>query len=190
MSLLVTLVTPLGRMLRNRRPDEALSVRHAPELAAPRAIDLRSAAFEAGGTIPDKHCSLDLGPNVAPELTWSGVPAGTAQLLFVLEDIDVPMKRPALHTIALLPAGLTSLAEGAMKPGNPEVRFVPGERGRVGYFGPRPLPGHGVHRYGFHLYALDQAIPAAQELPGWPAVLAAVRGHVLADGFLEGIKEG
>lgn len=109
MSLLATLVTPLGRLLRNKRADESLSIRHAAELAAPRAIELRSPAFAHGGEIPDRHCSMDLGPNVSPALDWTGVPAGTAQLLFVLEDIDVPISHPALHTIALLPAGTAGL---------------------------------------------------------------------------------
>jgi phosphatidylethanolamine-binding protein (PEBP) family uncharacterized protein len=51
-------------------------------------------------------------------------------------------------------------------------------------------PGHGLHRYGFHLYALDQAIPADQSLTGLDDVPAAVDGHVLADGFLQGVKNG
>jgi hypothetical protein len=190
MNPLVVLITPLGRMLRNKRPDEKLSVRHHPSLAAPRAITLTSPAFADGATIPDRHCSMDLGPNLSPALTWTGVPEGTRQLLFILEDIDVPMSRPGLHTIALLDPATTGIAEGEMKPGHPAIRFIPALRGRQGYFGPRPLPGHGIHRYGFHLYALDQAIPADQPLTGLAEVLAAVNGHVLADGFLEGIKKG
>jgi phosphatidylethanolamine-binding protein (PEBP) family uncharacterized protein len=186
MNPLMHLVTPLGWMLRNKRPDESLSERHHPALSAPRTIDLTSTAFAPGGTIPDRHCSLDLGPNLSPALTWTGVPAGTQQLLFILEDIDVPMSHPALHTIALLDPALTSLADGEMKPGNPAVRFIPATRGRKGYFGPRPLPGHGLHRYGFHLYALDRALP--DPLTGLDDVLAAAAGHVLADGFLEGVK--
>jgi phosphatidylethanolamine-binding protein (PEBP) family uncharacterized protein len=183
------LITPLGMLLRGKRPDESLSVRHHPALSAPRTIELTSAAFAPGGTIPDRHCSLDLGPNVSPALTWSGVPAGTEQLLFILEDIDSPMGRsPALHTIALLDPALTGLPEGEMKPGHPSIRFLPGLRGRLGYFGPRPLPGHGLHRYGFHLYALDRALPDTPA--GFDDVVAAAAGHVLADGFLEGVKKG
>jgi phosphatidylethanolamine-binding protein (PEBP) family uncharacterized protein len=190
MNPLVLLVTPLGRMLRNKRPDEQLSVRHHRSLAAPRTIQLTSPAFASGGTIPDRHCSMDLGPNLSPALNWTGVPAGTLQLLFVLEDIDVPMSRPGLHTIALLDPATTAVAEGALARGNQAIRFIPALRGRQGYFGPRPLPGHGTHRYGFHLYALDQAIPADRALTGIDDVLAAVDGHVLADGFLEGVKTG
>src|SRR5690349_4981149 len=111
MSLLATVLTPLGRLLRGKRPDERLSVRHAPQLAGPGHIELTSPDFAAGGTIPDLHCSMDLGPNVSPELCWTGVPDATAQLLFVMEDIDTPTSRPGLHTIALLPAGTDGLPE-------------------------------------------------------------------------------
>jgi phosphatidylethanolamine-binding protein (PEBP) family uncharacterized protein len=187
MNPLLYLVTPLGWMLRGRRPGESLSVRHHPALAAPRAITLTSPTFPAGGTIPDRNCSLDLGPNLSPALTWTGVPAGTQQLLFILEDVDVPLRRPGLHTIALLDPALTSLAEGEMKAG-PSIRFLPAQRGRQGYFGPRPLPGHGVHHYGFQLYALDRALP--DPLTGLDDVLHAADGHVLAGGFLEGTKRG
>jgi phosphatidylethanolamine-binding protein (PEBP) family uncharacterized protein len=186
MNPLMHLVTPLGWMLRNRRPDESLSVRHNPALAGPRTITLTSTAFTDGGTIPDRQCSMDLGPNLSPPLTWTGVPSGTQQLLFILEDIDVPMSHPALHTIAVFDPALTSLAEGEMKPGHPQIRFIPAQRGNQRYFGPRPLPGHGRHRYGFHLYALDRTLP--DPLPGIDAVLAATPGHVLADAFLEGVK--
>jgi phosphatidylethanolamine-binding protein (PEBP) family uncharacterized protein len=183
MNPLLRLVTPLGYLLRNKRPDLSLSVRNNPALAAPRTIELTSTAFGPGGTIPDRHCSLDMGPNISPALSWRGVPSGTEQLLFILEDIDVPMKRPALHTIAVIDPAVSSFAEGSMTP----VEFLPATRGRKGYFGPRPLPGHGVHRYGFHLYALDRALPPP--LTGVDDVIAAASGHVLADGFLEGIKQ-
>ncbi|WP_275411831.1 YbhB/YbcL family Raf kinase inhibitor-like protein [Winogradskya humida] len=141
--------------------------------------------------MPDRHCSLDLGPNIAPALAWSGIPAGTAQLLFILEDIDVPMTHPGLHTIALLdPATTPGLAEGDLTPDNKAIRYAPCVRGRTGYLGPRPLPGHGLHHYGFHLYALSTPVPADHPLTGLPDVLTAVSGHVLAAAFLEGIKRG
>jgi len=189
MTIVVTGLTPLGWLMRNRRAGDEQSVRRAPELAAPRTIEVSSPAFGHGGTIPDRHCSLDLGPNVSPELRWRGVPAGTKQLLLVIEDIDVPFSRPSLHTVAVLPQGETGLAEGELVSGHPRIRYVPTRGGRTGYFGPRPFPGHGQHRYGFHLYALDEALPA--QLPGQlDRLLSLVGGHVLADGFLEGVRRG
>jgi phosphatidylethanolamine-binding protein (PEBP) family uncharacterized protein len=188
MSVLTTVITPLGWMLRGKRPGEEHSVRRAPELAAPRTIELTSPAFVDGAVIPDRHCSMDLGPNVSPELGWSGVPGGTIQLLLIIEDIDIPAARPGLHTIALFTPGDTGIAEGALTPDNPRFRYVPTRGGRTGYFGPRPLPGHGIHHYGFHLYALDREIPAVPE--NLPDLLSLVRGHVLADGFIEGVRKG
>ena len=67
MSVLATIVTPLGRLLRNRRPDEKLSVRHAPALATIRTIDITAPAFGPGEVIPDRYCSMDRGPNISPE---------------------------------------------------------------------------------------------------------------------------
>jgi phosphatidylethanolamine-binding protein (PEBP) family uncharacterized protein len=133
---------------------------------------------------------MDLGPNISPELRWTGVPERTAQLLLVIEDIDAPRSRPSLHTVALLPPDMTGLAEGELTRDNPAIRYLPATRGRLGYLGPRPLPGHGIHRYGFHLYALDEAVPADRELTGMPDILAAAQGHVLAGGCLEGIRKG
>jgi hypothetical protein len=176
MNPLIQLLSPVGRMLRNKRPDVQYSVRHNKTLAAP-------------GTIPDEHCSADMGPNRSPALSWTGVPPGTQQLLFILEDIDVPQSRPGLHTVALIDSSITAVGEGELKPGHPGARFIPTVMGRKSYYGPRPLPGHGVHHYGFHLYALDQAIPADRTLAGLGDILAMVDGHVLADGFLEGVKE-
>jgi phosphatidylethanolamine-binding protein (PEBP) family uncharacterized protein len=189
MTVLGTILTPLGWLLRNKRSDERFSLRHAPQLAATRAITLTSPAFANGGEIPDRHASMDLGPNISPELHWTGAPAGTAQLLLIMEDIDVPTTRPSLHMIALLDPARTGVDEGALASTNPDIRYVPASRGRTGYVGPRPLPGHGLHHYGFHLYALDQPIPTNPPPAGIDAVLAAAQGHVLADGFLEGIKK-
>lgn len=190
MSVLGTVLTPLGRLLRNKRADERLGVRHAPALAANRTIDITSPAFGPGGVIPDRYCSMDLGPNISPELRWTGVPAGTAQLLLIMEDIDVPTSWPTQHFIALLTPETSGVDEGALVRDNPAIRWVRAAAGRTGYAGPRPLPGHGVHHYGFHLYALDQVIATDRSPNGIAEVLTLVHGHVLADGFLEGIKTG
>jgi Raf kinase inhibitor-like YbhB/YbcL family protein len=190
MKFLVMLLTPLGRALRGRRAAEEHSVRRAPELAAPRSIVLTSTAFAAGGTIPDRHCTLDLGPNVSPELSWTGVPAEARQLLLVIEDIDVPSRRPGIHTAALFAPTIAGFAEGTLTPDNPEVRYLPTRFGRTGYSGPRPFPGHGVHHYGFHVYALDAVLPPERPISALADVLPLVAGHVLASGFLEGVKRG
>jgi phosphatidylethanolamine-binding protein (PEBP) family uncharacterized protein len=190
MTVLGTVLAPLGWALRGRRAGEEHSVRRAPELTAPRSMVVTSTAFAAGGTIPDRHCALDLGPNVSPELSWTGVPLEARQLLLVIEDIDVPSGRPGIHTAALFAPTITGFAEGTLTPDNPDVRYVPTRFGRTGYSGPRPFPGHGVHHYGFHLYALDMVVPPQPPLGEFAEVPPLVAGHVLASGFLEGVKRG
>ncbi|MDQ6636344.1 MAG: YbhB/YbcL family Raf kinase inhibitor-like protein [Candidatus Dormibacteraeota bacterium] len=188
MSLLEIIFTPLGWLLRGKRAGEERCIGHAPQLASDVSIALSSPAFTPGESIPAAYCGGGLGDNISPALTWSGPPAGTAQLLLVMEDVDVPFSHPGLHLIALLDVGATGVREGALNDGAPKVRFVPDRRGRTGYIGPRPLPGHGVHRYRFHLYAIEEAIPATRRLTGFEDVLAAVDGHVLAHGRLEGVR--
>ena len=59
--------------------------------------------------------------------------------------------------------------------------------GHRGYAGPRPIPGHGPHHYRFHVFAIDDTIPDAVTTA--KALLARMRGHVLARGVLTGTYE-
>ncbi|WP_216900158.1 YbhB/YbcL family Raf kinase inhibitor-like protein [Nocardia alni] len=181
------LLLPIGWALRNRHADEAASIAAAPELATGNRITLTSPSFEDGQVIPAKHCGQFIGDEISPALTWSALPEGTTELVFVLEDIDNPRPVPRIHTIAAFAPTEGGLPEGALTPDNPRIRFLPDQRGKAKYFGPRPIPGHGPHRYRFHLYALDTTadfakVTDAQHLP------AALKGHVLASGTLTGTR--
>lgn len=195
----------VGRALRRRRAGEDASCARAPQLAAPATIRLSSPHFADGGPIPLRHSGAGRGDDVSPALEWSGLPEGTAQLLLVMEDCDVPLPRPVLHLVALLepgtggPGEATDRSSGgtggvpdgalAAAAGAPGVRPIPGSGGRVGYHGPRPMAGHGVHHYGFHLYALDARVPDEPARPRLRALLPVVAGHVLAAGHLVGTQE-
>jgi Raf kinase inhibitor-like YbhB/YbcL family protein len=188
MSLAELLVTPLGWMLRGKRSKPERSVQFAQELASPGILTVSSPAFEAGQAIPRRHSGIGRGPNISPELRWSGLPNDTKQLLLIVEDTDVPLDSPIIHLIALLePDSTHGVAEGALTPGNLAAHYVPAFRGWVAYQGPRPLPGHGVHHYGFHLYALDTELDV-QGLNGLAELLPKVAGHVLASGSLVGTQ--
>jgi phosphatidylethanolamine-binding protein (PEBP) family uncharacterized protein len=58
----------------------------------------------------------------------------------------------------------------------------------IGYRGPAPPPGHGVHHYHFRLYALNSelGLPPRQDKE---AVMSAIKGHVLAESELIGTYE-
>jgi len=182
------LLTPLGRAFGGRRADETASLSLAPELATDTRIDVSSPSFADGGEIPAAHCGWLIGANVSPALAWSTLPAGTAELLLVFEDLDSPGTTPRLHSVATLAAGGDGIPEGALVTATPGVRFVSVRGGRPGaYRGPRPLPGHGPHRYRFHLYALDAPLDDA-DLSSIENLLQAADGHVRASGVLLGTR--
>lgn len=189
----------IGKLLKNRRADEALMAWHRPNLAAPEtaaAIEVTSPAFADGASIPTVHAGKRIGgQDRSPELAWTGVPAGAAQLLLVVEDLDSPVKQPFVHCLALLDPALTGLPEGALAAAAPAegVRTLRSAMG-AGYLGPGPIKGHGPHRYVFQLFALGAPVPetvSGSELqktrPG--RALTAVTGPVLGRGKLTGTYE-
>lgn len=186
---LIISLTPLGLvglLLRGKRAGLAHSVRRLPELAVPHTMSLTSPSFGHGAPIPLRHIGIRSGgTNTSPALAWQ-TPAGTRELLLVIEDTDAPTKRPIIHTAALIPATLSSLVEGELIGGNTRLRHIPGYRERTGYHGPGPLPGHGTHHYGFHLFALDRSVPAGIPLASIDDVLPHTQGRVLAHGLLTG----
>jgi phosphatidylethanolamine-binding protein (PEBP) family uncharacterized protein len=175
----------LGKLLRRLRAGEDRSPLTRPEYAGAETIDVTSPAFTNGGAIPQKHAGKGVGDNVSPALQWTGVPADTKQLVLIMDDLDVPMPKPLMHTIAVLEPDIGGLAEGELKPGTTGVRLVKAFGDT--YVGPRPIPGHGPHHYRFLAFALDQAVPDSVVNHG--ALLSAIAGHVLARGVLTGTYE-
>ncbi|MFE3000793.1 YbhB/YbcL family Raf kinase inhibitor-like protein [Nocardia sp. NPDC059246] len=133
-----------------------------------------------------------MGDNVSPPLHWSGVPVEAVELVLIIEDPDAPLRRPVVHGVFTgIDPRITSVQEGALGSNDGEtssIRVGTGSFGRRGYAGPRPVPGHGPHRYVFQLVALDQP-SGLTDGATLPAVLAAVSGHVIARGKLTGRYE-
>jgi phosphatidylethanolamine-binding protein (PEBP) family uncharacterized protein len=115
------------------------------------------------------------------------VPPATRQLVLIIDDVDVPLPRPLLHTVAVIEPGVQDVETGALQPGTSGMRFIPGGLGHRGYAGPRPIPGHGPHRYRFHVLALDEPIP--DHITKAKALLKQITGHVIARGVLTGTYE-
>lgn len=181
------LLTPLGKAFRNRHADEKARISRAAALQTANRISLSSPGFGDGAQIPARHCGWLIGDNISPALSRGALPAGTAGLLLVMEDLNGPGAAPRIHAIAAFPPAAGGLADGALAPDAPGVRFLSGRRGPGRYAGPRPLPGHGPHHYRFHLYALDQRIDLAA-VAGPEQLPAAAGGHVLASGTLTGTR--
>jgi len=144
------------------------------DFAAPDDITVTSTAFGDGD-------------DTSPQLSWTGLPPQTRQVVLIIDDIDVPLPRPLLHTVAVIEPGVQNVDTGALQPGAAGMRFIPGSLGHHGYAGPRPIPGHGPHRYRFRVFALDEQIP--DHLSTAKALLKQMAGHVLARGVLTGTYE-
>lgn len=174
----------IGRLLRSARAGGHRS--RVAGIDIPETIRVTSDAFENGGVIPTKHAGRGVGDNISPALHWSGVPDGTAALALIIEDDDVPLPRPLMHTIAILDREFDHIEEGALQPTRSDIRFIKTPLG-LGYSGPRPIPGHGRHHYRFQLFALGEPVPAAVMTRG--ELLQVIRQCATARGTLTGIYQ-
>ena len=154
------------------------------------SIGVSSLAFADHAPIPARYTAD--GEGLSPPLQWTGVPAGAASLVLLVEDADSPTPSPLVHAIVVgLPAGDGALAEGAMPSADNEGSGL--HVGRNSYLQsawlpPDPPPGHGVHRYAFQLYALRE-VPVFSETPGRDELVDALRVHAMASGLLIGTCE-
>jgi Raf kinase inhibitor-like YbhB/YbcL family protein len=181
----------IGRWVRRMRAGDRHLACNDPQIGASSAdILLSSAAFADGAAIPDRHARVDLGGNLSPPLEWTGVPPWTAELVLVMQDPDAPFPRPLVHLIATgIPGNCGAVGDGYLSPNtNQKIAFGRGSFGRVGYAGPRPLRGHGPHRYVFQIFALASRLRVAA-MADLFATKSARSGFVLAHGRLSGTYE-
>ncbi len=149
---------------------------------------IQSPEFGNNEAIP-KRFSGD-GDDVSPLLTWSGVPEAAKELALICDDPDAPSPEPWVHwVIYRISAGTVGLPESIAKTETltEPAGALQGENswGRIGYGGPAPPPGSGVHHYHFKLYALDTMLNVGPGL-NKGQLLAAMQEHIIAQGELVG----
>jgi Raf kinase inhibitor-like YbhB/YbcL family protein len=183
----MSIESALGRLLRPVRAGDRRLVWNDPRLDAPATQRLSSPAFGEGGPMPPRSAGAGVGDNVSPALEWMGVPAGAAELAIIVQDPDAPLPRPITHLIAYgVDPCSHGAPEGAFEDGRTgSIRLGRGSFGRVGYQGPRPVAGHGPHRYVFQMVALAKPLEFDSS-PDLAAIAAAMAGFVLARGRLTG----
>ncbi|MGH7584339.1 MAG: YbhB/YbcL family Raf kinase inhibitor-like protein [Gemmatimonadales bacterium] len=152
-------------------------------------LTVTSPAFKAMGDIPFENTQYR--GNVFPGLAWSaagGGPAGTVSYAIIMQDPDAQMTdgMPWLHwTMVNIPAEVRALAPGMTSPPAGATNG-PNYRGlKQPYAGPRTPPGP-RHRYHVQVFALDGTLPA-DGAATYDALIAAMRGHVLASGEVVGL---
>jgi len=151
---------------------------------------LESSAYRDGDTMPARFATLQVegGAGASVPLAWGDTPKGTRS--FVIEMIDHhPVAREWLHWLVVdIPAGERAVPEGAsataaMPAGAMELA---NRAGRIGYGGPQPPVGSGVHDYEVTLFALDVPRLGLGRDATLEDVTAAMRGHVLGRASLTG----
>lgn len=151
-----------------------------------------SSAFGHNELIPPRYA----GPadDLSPPLAWTGIPAGTEELVLICDDPDAPVAGGWTHWVMYgLAPSLTKLPEGISRVSKPpEVAATHGINSwpsdNYGYKGPMPPPGHGIHHYHFILFAVDRKLglpPGADKA----TVLAAMDSHIIEQARLTGLFE-
>jgi Raf kinase inhibitor-like YbhB/YbcL family protein len=172
----------------NRLVIALLLIGLGPLIAAcqPAKLVVTSAMFKPGRPIPVKYTCQ--GEDVSPPLKWAGAPAETKSFAVICDDPDAPGGTWVHWVIYNLPSDAPVLSERT-----PKSEFLPKDAvqgansfGNIGYNGPCPPEG-GAHRYFFKVYALDKSFNVKKEQLGKEGLLAAMRGHILAQGQLMGI---
>ena len=150
-------------------------------------LTIESTAFGNNAAIPVRFTGD--GEDLSPQLSWSGMPDSANELALICDDPDAPTPQPWVHwVIYKIPAGTTGLPEKV--PPTKTLNEPAGARqgknswGGIGYRGPAPPRGP-VHHYFFKLYALDTALTVSAGLTK-DQLLAAMEGHILAEGELIG----
>lgn len=116
------------------------------------SLAIASPTIPALAPIPDAHAAD--GGNTAPLLLMAGAPQGTVELAVICHDPDAPLPHGFTHwTVYGIPASASHIDLA-----DPGVREGPNGIGAIGWTGPQPPAGHGVHHYYFWVYALNRRV--------------------------------
>jgi Raf kinase inhibitor-like YbhB/YbcL family protein len=178
----------VGRALRRVRPGvDRFVCRSSVARSALPVIEVTSPTFGDQQPIPARYTAD--GEGISPPVAWGDVPDETRSIALLVEDADSPTPSPLVHAIAWhISRALRELAEGALAPGDHHPSLGLNSFLRQGWLPPDPPPGHGRHRYGFQVFALDHD-PELGVMPGRSTLIRALRGHTLAYGLLIGTYE-
>ena len=147
-----------------------------------------SASFEDSSSIPAKYAMSGGDAGVSPQLSWENAPAGTQSFVIACVDIH-PIASDWIHWMVInIPASVNSLPEKAslqqMPKGAVELK---NSFKTLGYGGPNPPRGSGIHDYIFTVYALNiKELKTTKSFLSQKELLALISGNILAQASITG----
>ena len=154
--------------------------------SAPRVIEVSSPDFSMGGRIPERF-TCD-GEDVSPEILIGNVPPEAKSIALIMYDPDAPAGWFTHWVLYDVPPTVARIPRAV--PPRPVVEGLGlqgvNDFGRIGYGGPCPPRGHGVHRYIFLVVALD--VPRTGLPPGASLgqLVERIQGHIVGYGYTYG----
>lgn len=151
---------------------------------------LTSPAYADGAVMPARFATVNVdgGTGVSIPFAWGEAPVGTRS--FVLAIIDIhPVARGWVHWLVTdIPADVAELAEGASDTEAMPADAVehPNTGGRLGYGGPQPPVGTGLHNYVATIYALSAPQLGLGTYATWEEVRSAMQPHLLGSASVTG----
>lgn len=141
---------------------------------------LTSAAFADGEEL-DPSFTAEEEDSVAPPLEWTAPPAGTQELVLIVEDAHSPGTEAACHWLVW---GLAP-QRGKLMEGEAPPRVGKNAKRNSEWLLPDPPEGDPAHDYVFQLFALDLPLSL---MPGATRaeLFATMAGHVIGVALLTG----
>ncbi len=165
-----------------------LATKLAPARGGER-LRVTSPAFTPGEAIPERFTQN--GDNMSPSIEWTKGPVGTRAYVVLAEDSGVMRPEPIVHWVMYdINPALTRLPQDM--PADPKMDSgMQGKNiaGKMGYIGPKPPAGQ-THPYHFEVFALNAKLNLDPATADRNAVVAAMKGKVLASGDLVGVYTG
>jgi len=161
-------------------------------------VDEESPECGASGSLM-KLEHTEWGTRKFPELKWTTPTPEVKQYILICEDPDSPFKTPGTHGLYLLPPQVTGLTasdfevvdeSAAEKKLKGPLKLGRNRRGTV-YTGPRPILGHGPHRYFYELVALKEPVDEKRlsAVPTKDELAVEILGKVIGWGVWVGVYE-
>jgi len=143
--------------------------------------------FKDNGFMPEKYTCM--GDNINPPLVISNIPKGSKTIAIIMDDPDAPVGT-FVHWVLwnLKVAGdEVRVEEGLSRKASCCEQGI-NDFGRIGYDGPCPPRGHGIHHYHIKVYALDME-PNLPSKASKRDLENAMKGHILSQVELIGLFE-